>query len=944
MKRMITNEDEFIGAIEKLFSQAVCYEFEEFKQKENENKAQRKENVRQLSQKLNRLKAEIEQYKIKIREALAEDNKRKYGIHLNQLMKTKQELVKAYRDEKNKNPFAKLSKSVQTYACTMSLLQKYLMPAFVQSSPQSFRLNPDGSVTLNVELFENSQIYQQVQHIRDYVSSYIEHYPERVQGRRYFVGLHKTLRDFDELINAADKYFEELNMRTQQDNLVKSHEGFEVLTVYPEYNVQAVRLLNRDALAYEGAQMHHCVKTYTDSVEKGTTAIYSIRDIGDETTELKPHATIEYKEGNIKQIKGPHDSIVDIEYIEATRRLIMHLMKTDDFSAIVQNKDIPLAEKNNIEIYIDKSGKAYDILNISDEEAEQMECITDKIKIKDTRLKSFPIHKIKLRELSVSGCITDKVIRYLSGAKGIESLMLSQETNMEILDLSSVSLQNLTLYFTKADNVRKIILPAGLKTLRIDGDMEKLQAIEGDETLKSLYLSGKFTKLNQMPQIVTSLELRGRFSSLEVFSESCFKSLQTLKLSGDISYLPENIPFSQLRDFNISEGELDNVKEFDFTSCPLLKNVSLMNSRFRTLQSIKIPNSVQHFGGAHCVFDSLENIDVAAMPFDKYGTLALLRQHNIDFVTTDTAEEVHIQIPKLGGYVSNFSHLPHLKEIYFPQDIQEIHFTGMRLDNYKYTTLSQYKKLKQLNLQYTKLNSSAVIDLSQCYSLDTLAVDLIYLPIVHFPEQITSLNIRDNSEQNVPVLTDLRGLNELKELKCDFIPNIEMCPPSLEMLDLYLFKSIDNKEMDFSKIKQLHIKTSANTSFPNLEKILLAEDFNDVILFNVCPKLQEIDISHTIEPVSIREIEYNDEIAPGERNIYMTPEQFETLQKIKIGAKTDITLPEGLAQKHIILEIAADTTVEKEHELKQKYPDLKIQREQKNGQGIRLFIKQRDDR
>ncbi len=945
MKRMITNQDEFVAAIDRLFSLSSVYEFNNFRANAEQRKNERKGRVRQLSEKLCHLKAEIEEYKSKVKEALAVDNKKEYGIRLNQLMKARQDLLTAYRAEKNPVAFAEMSKAAQVYACTMSLLQKYLMPAFVKSSPEAFRFNQDGSVTLNVESFVNSHLYQQVQHIRDYVSSYIEHYPERIKGRRYFIGIHKGLADFDELVGAADEYFEKMNKEVLQDKIAQSHKGIETVAIYPEYHVQAVRLLNAEALAYEGAQMHHCVKTYSDKVKNGTTEIYSVRDMGDDTTELKPHATIEYKEGKVCQIKGPYDSLIDYEYIEVTRRLILSLMPADNISALLQDKNIPLSEKRNIAIYNDKTGNLYDILNMSAEDAERIKEITYKIQIKDTRLKYFPLQKLKFRELEISGVITDNVIQYLSQAKGIDVLTLKQETNLDVLNLSAIRLQKLILNFKKAINVNKIILPPSLQTLQIEGDMERLQTIEGGDELKKLCLHGKFMQLSQIPQELTSLNLNGEFNSFAILTESYVKYLQKLKLSGEITYLPESISFPQLTELDITNGNVDRVKRLDLYACSKLKKVDFMQTNFRLLQYIRIPPSVDWFNMLHCGLDNLEDIDISAMPLKQHGKLQVVRKTNINLRTDSlTNQNLNISWPELGGYTTNWSVCPRLKNISFSKHIEAIDLTGMHLEAFEYSTLSQYSELKQLDLQFTHIDTSRIVDLSQCRSLEELSIDTAVLPQICFPPQIKKLNIRDNSGGKKPMLVNLRNLSKLTELRCDTILDSDMLPGSVESINMSIFNTVEAVTVDFSRFKKLEIKTSAQTEWPNLEKILLAENFNSVILFKTCPHLVEIDVSHTSKPVSIKELTFEDEIMPSERVIYMPAAQFELLQKIKIGAQTEIILPEALAEKPLILKIASKTSVEREQELKQKYPHFNIQREQQENQVLNLCRSQSNGR
>ena len=171
MKRQIINYPEFLKAIDGLFSANTVHSIKEYQDEASASKQRRKQKIAAVSTRLREMKAEIEKYKIKIRKAAEKDNKKEYGLRLNQLIRAKTELLKVYKEEKNLTPFSELSEEAKVYACTQSLLKKYLLAAFVKSSPEAYHINEDGTVTLNVDEFCNSILYQQASHIKDYVSS-----------------------------------------------------------------------------------------------------------------------------------------------------------------------------------------------------------------------------------------------------------------------------------------------------------------------------------------------------------------------------------------------------------------------------------------------------------------------------------------------------------------------------------------------------------------------------------------------------------------------------------------------------------------------------------------------------------------------------------------------------------------------------------------------------
>lgn len=79
---------------------------------------------------------------------------------------------------------------------------------------------------------------------------------------------------------------------------------------------RVVQLLNKDAFEYEGSQMKHCVSSYADK----NTTIYSLRDALN-----KPHCTMEFIDGQVRQIKGKANSSVKVEYIRYVLKFLEEL-------------------------------------------------------------------------------------------------------------------------------------------------------------------------------------------------------------------------------------------------------------------------------------------------------------------------------------------------------------------------------------------------------------------------------------------------------------------------------------------------------------------------------------------------------------------------------------------------------------------------------------------
>lgn len=176
-----------------------------------------------------------------------------------------------------------MSEHTKIYACCRHLFSKYLPQALSEDLSVAVKQNEDGSITVNPQSFKDSRLYRDAAHIKDYVSSYFENYPELITGTSYFVGLHRKAPALSDLLNDIDVYFEKLNSPSEKEsnNIKKSHTGIEVIKIYPEQHLQMVKVTTKAGLNYEGSALHHCVGSYASKVEKGETVIYSLRDMGE---------------------------------------------------------------------------------------------------------------------------------------------------------------------------------------------------------------------------------------------------------------------------------------------------------------------------------------------------------------------------------------------------------------------------------------------------------------------------------------------------------------------------------------------------------------------------------------------------------------------------------------------------------------------------------------
>jgi hypothetical protein len=90
--------------------------------------------------------------------------------------------------------------------------------------------------------------------------------------------------------------------KLQTDSLDVEEDGVCKVYTYPD-GYYWLRLYGEESLNKEGNAMGHCVGGYFTMVSDGKTSVFSLRD-----PKNKPHVTIEFKLGKIKQIQGKADS------------------------------------------------------------------------------------------------------------------------------------------------------------------------------------------------------------------------------------------------------------------------------------------------------------------------------------------------------------------------------------------------------------------------------------------------------------------------------------------------------------------------------------------------------------------------------------------------------------------------------------------------------------
>ncbi len=446
------------------------------------------------------------------------------------MIRKRDELV----SQRQQNSFSDLDYNVRCYLCMVALVNKYLLE---EAKIHGIKSN----MSFATQEFQNSQAYQELVHIRDYVNDYIARNSKKVINHRYFVKLHKDCKDFGELRKVADAYFEELNSseRKKGDKIQNSHSG-KVVATFPELGLQVVQLFEKRALNYEGAAMHHCVGSYADKVAKNKTAIFSLRDIASPDQECLPHATMEFSDGKIKQIKGPYDGIIEPRYMLAARRMACVLLNADSLS----DAQIAESEKNNLGFILDEGENECDLLGI------------ERTNIKSLALRAeyceqINFDNINVDELRLNSEISENALRALSKIKNIREVYfeIGENSKTNKIDFSNVPLNKIFMS-GKSVTMQEFVLPEKLEALKIQGDFPSLSEIKLPDGLKKLKIKGSFPlQVLDLPEGLDTLEIQGDFPSLAEVKLPV--GLKKLKIDGSFPLqvldLPDGLDTLEIR-------------------------------------------------------------------------------------------------------------------------------------------------------------------------------------------------------------------------------------------------------------------------------------------------------------------------------------------------------------------------------------------------------------
>ncbi len=176
----------------------------------------------------------------------------------------------------------------------------------------------------------SSQLRNDIVMVRDYLYDAAGQYVDKVirtaretdkkpKIRYDYLKTSNELSTFEKALAAAKHWHEnmaeELAKRNKsKDFLEKSLKGTKKIMDLPD-GLTAYELTTEEALDFESDNMGHCVGrgSYDAGVKNGSTHIYSIRDAKGE-----PHATLEVRYNEVRQIKGKGNRALIRKYVPAT--------------------------------------------------------------------------------------------------------------------------------------------------------------------------------------------------------------------------------------------------------------------------------------------------------------------------------------------------------------------------------------------------------------------------------------------------------------------------------------------------------------------------------------------------------------------------------------------------------------------------------------------------
>ena len=875
----IANFKEYIAVLREVYSQDAMGELGNYYRALMQSGAELRKKKALLQKQIYFLNAKIKKQAELIR--IAKD-KKTAGLEMAEFQKQKCEQISLLKQLQNGDHFNMLGDEAKASVCSGFLLQKYLARELLENNPLNFPTDTNGDLVVNPEKLRSSDIFQEAGHIRDFVTTYLAYHSDKVKTPGHFKTMLNGVKDWAALIAYADNFFENLN---DSDYLAEgaikaSRQGAEVVHVFAEQNLQLVRLHNEKALDYESDKMNHCVGKggYDKGVRSGTTHVYSLRDCSEEG-EWLPHATIEYGEGRIKQVKGIANKAVTKEYLPFVRECVKKIMGTDNLDKL--NQENKLADLKNWGYLTDVQ--------------QRLICIYEETGVIDLKsvaqddwfLEFIKPEKIRTEAFVITKGMTDETLAFIQRFKDINKLSVSGEDHKDIsagrdfikkymgsLELKYIAqkltpelCQRLGYYFDTGGHLHDMLnlceeieldyfgpkescwkqtnrSKIKLKKLDLLGFVDEVTKTEIKQ-LKNIEfinndgeMDGSWTEIRQLLKDILKVtrdeELSSRVTKQEKLGfVSAFTGKRGMIIITKDNKQPETIDLinpgktASVGDLSLTIKQLEEV-DAAHLCCQRLEvqgNISADNinkiAEFARYQDI-------HFNGAN--FEKIENLDLSGMThWGKPLTFdGLMLMSVYSFFLEGYTVSRHL--PGKDIIFRNCRNLPPLENITFPAEIQNIMIEPVTGKDYRCQGLdfSKYQELEAL-----QLNNLSLVDNTE----------------VKLPESLTYLAFYNCNLSGLKKI-DLSHLPHLKELR--------LAESNLENIDQFIFpKSMEKTafggaifkpgvDLDLSACENMkHFNLSTwhksplawgNIHFPaRIESVFM--DGTE------CPELRELDFS-----------------------------------------------------------------------------------------------------
>lgn len=661
-----------------------------------------------LQNKIKNLNQQIQLQAQKIREC---EDKKRAGLEANKLKQNKQTLVKELKALQSADHFNMLSEDAKICVCSGFLFQKYLTNEILKNNPLHFPINDNGDIIVFPEQLRHSEIYEQAQHIKDFVAAYIARYPEKVKTAGHFKTLLNGIDNWQDLLTFVNDNFDKLNDTTElfPDNVKNSRKDIEVVLAFPQKNLLLVKLKSAAALDYETAKMDHCVGkgSYDKQVASGQTEIYSLRSI-EPDGEWLPHGTIEFKERKIAQIKGYQNKKIEEPYVSAIRKSILHLCQNENIYELFQQKRC--SDLRNCGYIITADNILVDLYNHPQEDIYLTYFNSDSDLLNFLSPKQLVIDNYNIQE-----DISEESIAKLKKFKSIKSISIKKPENIKNI----LSLRKFFSDFFQTQDLSKHI---DEKSLNYLGFIEKWYP-EKPLTITTPETALQFQKEHpplridvlhpQTPEKIQRISTKNPCFSLIKHE---LITVQSAKIEGHPS-LKDIEQISKLagaQRLNIDNADLSESNELD-----------LRNLKFFT------PNYVSQ-GSNNLWYDS-------AIFLEGFGIPQMVDNHVIiikDCINTPQGENIKLpqdikhfmldlpqtekfQLPDFRAYpdleslqINNLD-LSDNKVIYLPQGIKYLAFYDCKFGAHQHMDLTGFKSLKELRLNKCDLSLIEKISLPQ---------------------------------------------------------------------------------------------------------------------------------------------------------------------------------------------------------------------------------------